>query len=59
MEKDIQESSIMPLSSDMSPDRYENDHSCFEFNKNENSEGYELTFIEFIELCGLFLKNDL
>lgn len=59
MEKDIQESSKMPISSDMSPEEYENDHCCFEFNKNENSDGYEITFIEFIELCRLFFKNDL
>ncbi len=59
MEKDIQESNIMPISSDMPTEEYENDYSCFELNKNNNSEGYEITFIEFIELCRLFFKNDL
>ncbi len=32
---------------------------CLELSEREHSADYDITFIEFIELCGLFFKNDL
>jgi hypothetical protein len=32
---------------------------CLGLNEKDRSEDYDISFIEFMELCGLFFENDL